>query len=127
MALFDTDVLIDVLREIPGAREDLQKLTGGKKLISVITYGEVLFGMRGHETGPTLALLSGFQVIKADKEVIELAYDVKNKARGHNLELYDCIIAATAIIEHQAVVTGNKRHFPDPRLKVIVPEYKSLK
>ena len=124
MALFDTDVLIDVLREIPGSRESLLKLSeGSRSLISVISYGEVIFGMRDHEIKPTMAFLSGFKAISADRETIELAYDVKKRAKGHNLELYDCIIAATAIMENQVLITRNKKHYPDPRVRVIVPEY----
>jgi predicted nucleic acid-binding protein len=123
LSLFDTDVLIDILRETPGAREAMLKYGGRRNLISAITFGEVLFGMREHEKNATLAFLSGFQVIGVDTATVELAYDVKRKAKGHNLELYDCVIAATGIIENQALITRNRKHYPDARLRVITPEY----
>jgi predicted nucleic acid-binding protein len=123
LSLFDTDVLIDVLRGVPGSREFMFKQYGKHNSISVITYGELLFGMREHEIQPTLFFLSGFQVIAAGKETVELAYEVKRKAKGHNLELYDCIIAATAITEKQAIITRNKKHYPDSRLREIIPGY----
>ena len=79
--------------------------------------------MRDHEISFTMAFLSGFEAISSDKETIELALDVKKMAKGHNLELYDCIIAATAIMENQVLITRNRKHYPDSRLRVMVPEY----
>ncbi len=123
MALFDTDVLIDVLRGTKGAKEAVLKNAGPNNLISAITYGEILFGMRGHEDEMTLKLLSAFQVIAADKSIVEAAIDIKRKAKGHDLELFDCIIAATAMVTGMELITRNKKHYPDKRVKVVVPEY----
>jgi len=123
MALFDTDVLIYHLRGYEGARKALLKFGHERNYCSVITMGEILFGMRETERGNTIALLDSFDELNVDKEIIHLAHDVKAKAKGFQLELYDCIIAATAIAYKQVLVTRNKKHYPDKRLKLFVPDF----
>ncbi len=123
MAIFDTDVLIDHLRGNAGAKNTITKFKSEKNHCSVITSGEILFGMRIKETKQTLALLDSFEELSVDKEIIRIASDVKLKAKGHKLELYDCVIAATAIKYDQLLVTKNKKHYPDKRLKLFIPEY----
>jgi predicted nucleic acid-binding protein len=60
-----------------------------------------------------------------NKEIVRLAHDVKSRARAKNiqLELNDCIIAATAIKLNQILVTRNDKHYPDNRLTLFVPDY----
>ncbi len=123
MALFDTDVLIDHLRGKEEAKNTIIKFKNEKNYCSVITSGEILFGMRTKEKKDTLALLDSFEEIPVDKEIVRLFHDVKSKAKGHTLELYDCIIAATAIKYDQILVTKNGKHYPDKRLKLFVPKY----
>ena len=123
MALFDTDVLIDILRGTKGAKEAVLKYAGPNNLISAITYGEILFGMRTHEDEATRGFLSAFHVAEADRQIVDTALDVKRKAKGHDLELYDCIIAATAIQTGMRLITRNKKHYPDKRIVVVAPEY----
>jgi predicted nucleic acid-binding protein len=126
MAIFDTDVLIDVLRGTAGAKEAVLKHAGPNNLISAITYGEILFVMRACEDEATMEFLSVFKIIEVNAGIVETALDVKRKAKGHKLELYDCIIAATAIMTGMPLITGNKKHYPDKRLKVITPEYRAM-
>lgn len=123
MALFDTDVLIDHLRGKAEAKNLIIEFKNEKNYCSVITSGEILFGMRKNEKKETLGLLNSFQEIPVDKEISRLAYDVKIKAKGHKLELYDCIIAATAIKYDQVLITKNGKHYPDKRLKLFLPKY----
>ena len=123
MALFDTDVLIDHLRGYDGARELLLTFQDEKNYCSVITTGEILFGMKEHERRKTFALIENFEEIVVDKEIIRLAHDVKARAKGFQLELNDCIIAATAIKFNQVLVTRNSKHYPDERLTIFVPDY----
>jgi len=99
MALFDTDVC------------------------SVITIGEILFGMYPDEKEKTLKLLDSLAPLEVDKDIVLSAYEIKNKARGFNLELYDCIIAATAIQNDMVLVTKNAKHYPDERIRIYAPQY----
>ena len=125
MALFDTDVLIDHLRGYEGARKLLLKFKDEQNYCSVITTGEILFGMREHEREKTFALIKNLEELVVDSEIVRLAHDVKSRARAQDvsLELNDCIIAATAIKFNQVLVTRNARHYPDERLKLLVPDY----
>jgi predicted nucleic acid-binding protein len=124
MALFDTDVLIDHLRGNRGACQLLLSLQEEVNYCSVITSGEILFGMRDEEKERTMALLNSLNELAVDKDIVRLAHDIKEKAKGHRLELYDCIIAATALNFDQVLVTGNAKHYPDERLKLLVPDYR---
>ena len=123
MALFDTDVLIDHLRGKQGARQLLLSLQEEVNYCSVITTGEILFGMREEEKEPTMALLNSLNELAVDKDIVRLAHDIKEEAKGHQLELYDCIIAATALTFNQVLVTRNAKHYPDDRSKLLVPDY----
>ena len=123
MALFDTDILIDHLLNKQDATETILKFKNEKNFCSVITLGEILFGMRENEKSKTFKLLDNLETIDVNKQIILLAHDVRTGAKGFDLELYDCIIAATAIAEDLILVTKNARHYPDKRIKIFIPEY----
>jgi len=123
MALFDTDILIDHLRGKEEAKTVLLNFILQDNYYSVITLGEILFGMRENEKIKTFHLIDSMTEIKVDKEIVLLSYDVKQKSKGYSLELYDCIIAATAIFYDLVLVTKNYKHYPDKRIKLYVPKY----
>jgi predicted nucleic acid-binding protein len=123
MALFDTDVLIDHLLGKDGATETLLKFKNIQNYCSAITIGEILFGMRLDEKEKTFELLDILKPLEVTKKIVFSAYEIKITSKGHNLELYDCIIAATALNNNLILVTKNSRHYPDNRLKLFVPEY----
>jgi tRNA(fMet)-specific endonuclease VapC len=124
LALFDTDILIDVLRGVPGSAEELNKYRLLQNYLSAITAGEILFGMKKGEEVPTHKLLNRFAILPVDEELVHIASGVRQRAKGHDLELYDCVIAATAIRHSLTLVTRNARHYPDKMLKLSVPGYK---
>ena len=123
MALFDTDVLIDHLLNKWGATETLLKFKNSQNYCSVITIGEVLFGMKENEKNKTYELINNLKEINVDKSIVISAFEIKKLAKGFNLELYDCIIAATALEYDLILVTHNSKHYPDKRLKIFIPEY----
>ncbi|MGA1870718.1 MAG: PIN domain-containing protein [bacterium] len=123
MALFDTDVLIDHLRGKKGAQETLLQFIHEDNYCSVITSGEILFGMREDEKEETFALLNCFKEVPVDKNIIRLSYEIKVNAKGHQLQLYDCIISATSIMLNQLLITWNAKHYPDSRVRVFIPKY----
>ena len=123
MALYDTDVLIDHLLDIYGASEAILKFKDENNSCSAITMGEILFGMRLSEANKTLQLINTLHILDVSKEIVLLAHEIKKIAKGFELELYDCIIAATAIINDQILVTRNAKHYPDKRLKLFIPKY----
>jgi predicted nucleic acid-binding protein len=123
MALFDTDVLIDNLLDRYGADQTLIRFKNEQNFCSVITIGEILFGMHSDEKKKTFKLLDSLVPLEVNKEIVLSAHEIKNNAKGHDLELYDCIIAATVIINDMVLVTKNARHYPDKRIKIFIPQY----
>ena len=123
MSLFDTDILIDHLRGKEGAKDTLLKFKDEQIYCSVITTGEILFGMRKDEKKRTFALLNSLKELPVDKETIRIAYEIKSRAKGYKLQLYDCIISAVALKFNQVLVTHNAKHYPDKRIEVFIPDY----
>ena len=123
MAMFDTDVLIDHLLGKEGATETILKFKNTVNYCSVITIGEILFGTRPPEKDKTCKLIDSLEPLDVNKKIVIDAYEIKNSYKGYKLELYDCIIAATAIEADLILVTKNSKHYPDKRLKLFIPEY----
>ncbi len=103
MIMFDTDVVIEMLRRKryePGA-------------ISVITLVEVLRGLDAGKRGKAKKLLEeSFDVLGIDNSVIEAYCSLYRKLRGEGVPIPDgdLLIAATAIANGLALKTGDK-HF----------------
>ena len=121
MAVFDSDIIIDALNGVPQAREVLLKYKRG--FISSITRAEIYFGMRKEEYYRTNALLDKFLEVPVDKQIVELAYNIRDGERGLTLALYDTLICATAVMKKDFIVTRNVRHFPAKLVKVFSPKY----
>ena len=112
--VFDTNILIDFLREVPGAQAELTGYTNC--YISQITWIEVMAGIQPHEDAKVRSFLSGFEVLSISERVIEEAVIVRREGR---LKLPDAIILATAIAHNLILVTRNTRDFPTgPRIRV---------
>ena len=122
--LIDTDILIDFLRGRPGARDFLTALPGDTmSCCSAITVAELFAGMRESEREKTAELIDSLVVFPITKEVAELAGTFKREAKGFDLELDDCFIAATAVIEGTELATRNARHYPMPQVRLMVTDY----
>lgn len=119
----DTDILIDFLRGRPQAKEFLLKIEReATACCSVITVAEIFAGMRVSEEKTTRQLIASLTVVPVSQEVAEKAGEIKRLAKGHALELDDCLIAASAILEPADLATMNARHYPFDGLRLIVPE-----
>jgi predicted nucleic acid-binding protein len=75
--------------------------------------------MRPAEESRTVALLEGLVVFPVTRAIAETAGRLKRRARGRAVELTDCLIAATALIEGAALATGNVKHYPMPELTLL--------
>jgi len=116
----DTDVLIDVLRGREIARTFLLDVTRHTAACcSVISVAEIHAGMRPAEAEATARLLDGLLVLPVTRQIAELAGHLKARTRGRRLELADCLIAASAIVEGAALATGNVKDYPMPELTVV--------
>jgi predicted nucleic acid-binding protein len=114
-ALLDTNILIDFLRGIPAARDELNRYT--EKSISVITWMEVMVGAPPPAAQSTREFLDGFDLIKLDEKVAETAVTIRQQ---HRLKLPDAIIWASAQVHAMLLVTRDEKGFPadDPGVRI---------
>lgn len=117
--LLDSDVLIWLLR---GRKETLQRLEHleGPFAVSVVSRAEIWAGARASEHKSIEELFLCLTTHPVDAAVADLAGHLINRhsRSGHPLELPDAMIAATAIIHDQSLVTYNTAHFPMPELRL---------
>jgi predicted nucleic acid-binding protein len=113
-ALFDTNILIDYLRGIDAARDELAYYT--EKCISIITWMEVMAGAVPETEDRTRAFLASFETIELDGQIAERAVSLR---KTHRIKLPDAIIWATADINGLLLVTRNVKDFPqsDPGIR----------
>ncbi len=114
-ALFDTNILIDYLRGIPAAREELD--CHETRAISVITWMEVLTGAPPAHAQATRDFLAGFTLVPIDQAVADRAVAIRQRYR---LKLPDAIIWASAQAREMLLVTRDQRDFPagDPGVRM---------
>ena len=112
-ALYDTDILIDLLRGKPEARS---ALNGDRPdiFVSVITVAELYQGVRdGHERQTLMELLAELIVLDVNEDIArEGGLHRRAYKQSHGSGLSDCLIAATAQQYSLTLKTLNVRHFP---------------
>jgi predicted nucleic acid-binding protein len=119
--LVDTDILINFLRGKRRAKDFLSSLLEESGIFcSAITVAEIAAGMRSGEEERTKAFLGQIEVLDITRDVAEKAGHYKRVARSHNLELDDCLVAATAFVHKAILATGNGKHYPMRDIKVTV-------
>lgn len=114
-ALFDTNILIDYLRGIEAAREELARYTD--KAISLITWMEVLVGTTDGHRAATRIFLDSFTLIEIDPRVAVRALALRQAQR---IKLPDAIVWASAQIHGLLLVTRDTKDFPpgDPGIRM---------
>jgi tRNA(fMet)-specific endonuclease VapC len=124
--LIDTDMIIYSMKGNENVRNNFLKNEKMPKFISIITYGELLYGARKSEQtekncAKVYRLKNLFSVLPVDMPIIEAFSDIKSKYRkiGIVIDDFDLIIAATAIAYNQTLITNNTTHFaPIKELKL---------
>lgn len=115
--LIDTSILIDYLRGVAAAREELARYADPS--ISAITWMEVMVGASDEREAARLrAFLAGFRLVPIDQAVSELAVGIR---RRHHTRLPDAIIRASARRIEGLLVTRNTKDFPPDEPDVRVP------
>ncbi len=143
--LLDSDILIDLLRGKKEARDFLFSLPAHSlHCCSAITVAEIHSGMREPERQITTELIDSLVVLPVTRQVAEIAGKFRReyksatvptasrhpaaeapppaapeKPKGSELELDDCLIAATAFVEGLELATTNRRHYPMAEVRVI--------
>lgn len=114
-ALFDTNILIDFLRGIPAARDEVNRYED--KAISVVTWMEVMIGAPLSAERGTREFLDGFALVGLNETVAERAAMLR---RQYRLKLPDAIIWASAQVEAMLLITRDAKGFPanDPGVRM---------
>ena len=114
LILVDSDVLIDVLRKDAMAETVLTALGSASPLgISIVSRMETIRGCWNFEVKQQAEkLLRRFQVVALDGAISRRADElVSQYYLGHNLEIPDALIAATAIEYDLPLLSKNQRDF----------------
>ena len=116
--LIDSDILIFSLKGEKQVVANFLKYETEPKYVSIISYGELLFGAYNSERieknlAVAYKLRSLFQIIDIDQAVIETFAKLKsrNKKSGSIVDDMDLLIASTALCNHLTLVTNNEKHF----------------
>lgn len=112
----DTNIIIDHLKGLSEAREQLKNIENGvfEGLVSTITIMELLSAPRISEKRYEIItnLLEIFEHVPVDRIIAATAGKFLSLYRAsHGLDPTDALIAATAYINEAVLFTLNKRHF----------------
>lgn len=115
-AAFDTNILVDYLNGVGAAGTELDRFD--ERLISIVTWMEVMVGGSDEEEPAVATFLRGFQVVPLDTDIAREAVRLR---RAHRVRLPDAIIWATARTRQALLVTRNTKDFPAGDVGVRVP------
>ena len=124
--IFDTDVLIWLIRGSHAAGEQIEGAAGLS--LSIVSYMELVEGARNKvELGDIKEFLThrGFQMLPLSENIGNRASTYMEEFRlKSGLGMGDALIAATAAENHLTLCTANRRHFAaisDLQLKIFRP------
>lgn len=116
--LIDTDIIIYSLKGDPRVHSWMEKNQNIPKSISVITFGELLYGARKSKfpeknIATTNRVAELFPIIEISKGIIEVFGMIKAKLEQGGIPIadMDLLIAATAIYLDLTLVTNKMGHF----------------
>lgn len=114
-AVFDTNILIDYLVGHQQARTEIERFDA--RLISVVTWIEVMVGTTRDDEGQVRRFLDRFELCPLDRGIAEATVRLR---KAHRLRIPDAAIWATALNADALLVTRNTRDFPraDPSVRV---------
>ena len=116
----DTSFIIDLLRGDENAERllDLIEKESRPQKVSSVTVLELYEGVARSQTPESkqqriLDILDTKHVVSADRAVMRKAGKLSGELinDGRRIEREDCIIAATALLNDEPVITRNTRHF----------------
>lgn len=113
--LFDTDVLIEHLRNNPEVTRQIGHLyeSGISMAYTPVSEAEILQGLRSPERERTVRVLGFFECLNLTRDVGRQAGEYLRKySKSHGLEIADSLIAAAAVVHRFALCTFNWKHYP---------------
>ena len=115
-AVFDTNILVDLVNGVPAARHELRGYENPSA--SIVTWIELMVGARAVDDEQSARrLIRFFDIRPLTEEVANRAVRIRAETR---IKLPDAIIWATAQAMQCLLVTRNTRDFPvdDPGIRV---------
>jgi len=112
--LVDTDILIDVSRNVTEAIAYFQKLEDQFDIIiSTVVEMELITGCHNKsELRMVDSFLNRYEIIKINEGISEKAVELLREYRlSHGLLIADAIIAATAIYMNEPLASKNQKHY----------------
>lgn len=120
--LLDTDVVINFLNKKPPHEQLIPQLADrGILYLSILSIAELRAGWSKEKAAVFLPdVYDLFVVADMTRDIAECAGELRNryKKQGIQLHVVDAIIAATAISNGYQLLTGNRKDFPMPELKL---------
>lgn len=104
---FDTNILIDWLKDRPQASAELARYK--RHRISRIVWTEILAGESLEGRDALQQLLSPFEIVEIDARIASAAADIRHRTR---MKLLDAYVLATAQVNGAILITRNSRDFP---------------
>jgi predicted nucleic acid-binding protein len=106
-AIFDTNIIIDYLNGEMQAKDEISIYS--EKCISVITYIEVLVGVKDSVANTVVRnFLMSFDIVNIDLEIAELSVKLR---KVYKLKVPDALILASAERVSATLVTRNTKDF----------------
>ncbi|MCL4671413.1 MAG: type II toxin-antitoxin system VapC family toxin [Sphingomonadaceae bacterium] len=113
---FDTNILIDWLKDRPQAINELSRYN--RHRISRVVWTEILAG-EALETRDTIReLIAPFEVVEIDARIATAAADIRHRSK---MKLLDAYILATAQVSGSILITRNTKDFPAEMPGIRVP------
>lgn len=114
LTIVDSDILIDVARGEAEAISCLIRLEKASTLaISALTQMELIVGCRNKaELKDLNKFLDRYQILKVTDQVSDRAVNLLERYfLSHSLLIADGLIAATALVHNEGLITKNQRDF----------------
>lgn len=115
LRVLDSTVLIDFLRGRPAVgRLAVLRSSGDVPATTAVNVEEIVRGLRSEEVAAAERLFRGLVVLPVDAAAAWHAGTWRREfaARGITLYQADCLVAATTLVHHGSLATGNPKDFP---------------
>ncbi len=116
--LIDTDIIIYSLKNYDPVNDNFKKYKNSPKSISVITYGELIYGARKSQyieknLAKVYRVSEIFPTLNVSPSVMEIFGELKASLEksGKIIDDMDLLIASTALTHNLVLVTNNEKHF----------------
>jgi predicted nucleic acid-binding protein len=113
---FDTNILIDWLRDNPKAISELSRYN--KHRISRVVWTEILAGEPLERRDTVQQIISPFEVVEIDARIAAAAADIRYRSP---MKLMDAYILATAQVNGAILITRNTKDFPAEMPGIRIP------